>query len=139
MLKIKKLVKRIAELKKDVVFVGGLSLVHHNIKETTKDIDMVILNLDGLDEFGPFEVYNLPPEISTTRRRAKVYVDNILIDVIIDEKLPDYVEHEGVKYQTLDSMMKFYEDHLPRLKVEYRNKPQASYDLIKEKLNKRNS
>lgn len=130
------IVKRIAELKKDTVFVGGLSLVHHGIKETTKDIDVVVLDLDGLEEFGPFDLFNLPVEISTTRRRAKAYFNNVLLDIIIDVKLPEYVEHNGIKYQTIESMMRFYEDHLPRLNQYIRIKPQATYDLIKEKINK---
>lgn len=138
MLVLENIIKRIVELKKDVVFVGGVSLVHHKIKETTKDIDMVVLNLDGLEEFGPFEIYPIPSEISTTRSLCKTYVDGILLDIIIDTELPEYVESYGVKYSTIDDMVKFYEDRIPRVKGYVQLKLQDTYNLIKEKINKTN-
>jgi hypothetical protein len=131
----KNIIKRISELKKDVVFVGGLSLIHHNMKDTTKDIDMVVLNLDGLEEFGPFEIHNLPSEISTTRSIAKTYVNGILLDIIIDNKLPEYVESNGIKFATITDMIKFYEERLPKVSGNTKMKLQSTYDLIKEKIN----
>jgi hypothetical protein len=131
------LVKKIAELKKDVVFVGGVALVHHKIKEEATDIDIVVLNLDGLECFGPFVVFLPPPSISTTIRRTRVLVDKkISLDIIIDEKLPEHVEVDGVKYVTIEETIRFYDDYLPRLKYGAKTKPQATYKLIKEKMNK---
>ena len=136
-LDMKNLIKKIAELKKDVVFVGGVSLVHHKIKEETADIDIAVLNLDGLESLGPFSQFRLPPEISTTRHRAKTLVDKkIWLDIIIDEDLPEYVEHEGIKYCTIEASIKFLEDYIPRLNDRVRVKPQATLNLIKEKMNK---
>ena len=136
-LDMKNLIKKIAELKKDVVFVGGVALVHHKIKEETADIDMVVLNLDGLECFGSLVQFRLPPEISTTRRRARVLVDKkIFLDIVINDYLPEHVEVDGVKYETIESMIRFYEDYLPRLNDRVRVKPQATLNLIKEKMNK---
>jgi len=131
------LIKKIAELKKDVVFVGGVALVHHKIKEETADIDMVVLDLDGLECFGPFVQFRLPPEISTTRHRAKTIVDKkSSLDIVINDYLPEHVEVDGVKYETIESMIRFYEDYLPRLNEVVRVKPQKTFNLIKEKMNK---
>jgi hypothetical protein len=136
-LDMKNLIKKIAELKEDVVFVGGVSAVYHKIKEETVDIDIVVLNLDGLESFGPFVVFLPPPSISTTIRRTRVLVDKkIWLDIIIDEDLPEYVEHEGIKYCTIEASIKFLEDYIPRLNDRVRVKPQATYKLIKEKMNK---
>jgi hypothetical protein len=136
-LDMKNLIKKIAELKEDVVFVGGVSAVYHKIKEETADIDIVVLNLDGLESFGPFNQFRLPPEISITRHRARTLVDKkIWLDIIIDEKLPEHVEVDGVKYETIESMIRFYEDYLPRINEHVGAKYQKILNLMKEKTNK---
>lgn len=131
------LIRKIAELKKDVVFVGGVSLVHHKIKEETADIDMVVLSLDGLECFEPFSQFKLNPKISTTKHRARTLVNKkFWLDIIIDVELPEYVEHEGIKYCTIDASVKHLEDYISRIDEYVGIKYQKTLDLIKEKMNK---
>ena len=100
----KNLIKRISELKKDVVFVGGVSFVHHGIKETAKDIDIVVNNLDGLYELGEIKEFQTKSPMSKSGNRAYTYVDDIHVKKLVRQesyKLQDMrMEYENILSKT---------------------------------------
>jgi len=106
----KNLIKRISKLKKDVVFVGGVSFVHHGIKDDAKDIDIVVNNLDGLETLGDIKEFQTKAPMSKSGNRAYTYVDDIQIDIFIEEELPEYDEVDGVKYESIKSLVNHYEE-----------------------------
>ena len=108
------LIKRISELKDDVVFVGGVTMVHHGIKETAKDIDIRVTNLDGLEELGYIRRWIGKSEMTKSKQRASIESLDYLIDIFIEDELPEYVEHEGIKYGTINHLVEFYEELIPK-------------------------
>lgn len=113
---VKNLIKRISEIKRDVVFVGGCAEVFHQIKDKATDIDIVVLNLDGLDVLGPIREFRAQTEICDSKRRGAIYVGDILIDIFIEDKLPEYIEFDGIKYQTINGFYDYYERVIPKFK-----------------------
>jgi hypothetical protein len=133
---VKNLIKRISKLKKDVVFVGGVSFVYHKIKENTKDIDIVVNNLDGLYELGEIKEFKTKSPMSKSGNRAYTYVDDIQIDIFIEDELPEYVEHNGMKYKTIDSLIKFYKQLIIKTDGFEKNRNELKLELLINKMNK---
>lgn len=132
----KNLIKRISKLKKDVVFVGGVSFVHHGIKETAKDIDIVVNNLEGLYELGEIKEFQTKSPMSKSGNRAYTYVDDIQVDIFIEDELPEYVEVDGIKYKSIESMIKFYEHLINESDGFEKNRNELKLDLVINNMNK---
>jgi hypothetical protein len=124
------LIKRISELKDDVVFVGGVTMVHHGIKETAKDIDIRVLNLDGLEELGCVETWVTNSEMSKSKQRASIQSLDYLIDIFIEDELPEYVEHNGIKYGTINHLVEFYEELIPKTDGFPKRDIQSKLDMV---------
>lgn len=86
----------------NVVFVGGQSEVIHGIKSETKDIDIVTPDFFKLKQLGTMYVWD-----EKAFKRANIPEYNI--DIFVGE-LPDYIEVNGLKFQTLTSMIQHYEE-----------------------------
>lgn len=102
-----RLVKEIANLKDDVVFVGSSSLRHLIPTIPVKDIDIVVTSLDGLDILGEIETWESKSPMSISGKRACIKREDYTIDIFIEECLPEFIIKDGVKFQTLDTSKSF--------------------------------
>lgn len=132
---VENLIKVISKLKNDVVFVGGVAFVHHGIKETAKDIDIVVNNLDGLYELGEIKEFQTKSPMSKSGNRAYTYVDDIQIDIFIEDKLPEYDKVDDVKYESIESLIKFYKTLVDRNNGLERDRNEIKLNLVMNKKN----
>lgn len=132
----KNLIKQISKLKDDVVFVGGVSFVYHGIKEVAKDIDIVVNNLDGLETLGEIKKFQTNSVMSKSGNRAYTYVDDIQVDIFIEGVLPEYDEVDGVKYETIESLIKYYEGLVVKTNGFEKTRNEFKLGLVKNKMNK---
>lgn len=108
------LINKIQRVNKKIVFVGGLSEIANGIKSKTKDIDIVINDIKGLEVFGIIEIFVTKSPISKTGKRAFIKRDDYNIDIFIEEDEIDYFIKNGIKYQTLKSMEKHYNESIKK-------------------------
>ena len=95
------LINKIQAVNKKIVFVGGLSEVANGLKTKTKDIDIVVNNIKGLEVFGIIELFETKSPISKTGKRAFIKRNDYDIDIFIEKDEIDYFIKDGIKYQTL--------------------------------------
>ena len=102
--------------KADAVIVGSSALYLQGLtKKMPNDIDIITTSIKGLPE-GVVE-YETDSGFSFSGKRAFCIVENIFkIDIFVEDNLPEYVELNGLKIQTVSSMLKYYESILPRVK-----------------------
>jgi hypothetical protein len=117
-----RLVKEIANLKDDVVFVGSSSLKHLIPTIPVKDIDIVVTSLDGLDILGKIETWESKSPMSLSGQRAHIKRDDYNIDIFIEPNLPEYDLIDGVKFQTIEKFKSFIEVLIEVTKGEFKNK-----------------
>lgn len=132
---VKKLIKQISNLKKDVVFVGGVALVHYGIKDTAKDIDIVVNDLNGLEVLGDIQQFQTNSVMSKSGNRAFINIDGIIIDVFINDDLPEYIDNDGVKYGTTQHLIEFLEDLINKTDGFEKNRNEMKLEMIINKLN----
>jgi hypothetical protein len=102
------LIWEIARIKPDVVFVGGVSEWIQGKRTSTTDIDICVTNLIGLEHLGEIKQWNTDSKFSKSGLRAGIENQEYLIDIFIEKELPEYVEIEGIKYQTIPSLIQEY-------------------------------
>ena len=102
-----RLVKEIANLKDDVVFVGSSSLRHLIPTMPVKDIDIVVTSLDGLNVLGEIETWESNSPMSISGKRACIKREDYTIDIFINDFLPEFIIKDGIKFQTLDNLKSF--------------------------------
>ena len=102
--------------KADAVIVGSSALYLQGIsKKMPNDIDIITTSIKGLPD-GVIE-YETDSGFSFSGKRAFCIVDDSFkIDIFVEDKLPEYIEVNGLKIQTVVSMLKYYESILPRVK-----------------------
>ena len=107
---------KIIENKADAVIVGSSALYLQGLtKKIPNDIDIITTSIKGLPE-GVVE-YETDSGFSFSGKRAFCIVENrFKIDIFEEDKLPEYIEVNGLKIQTVVSMLKYYESILPRVK-----------------------
>ena len=107
---------KILKDKADAVIVGSSALYLQGlIKKIPNDIDIITTSIKGLPE-GVVE-YETDSGFSFSGKRAFCIVENSFkIDIFVEDNLPEYVELNGLKIQTVASMLKYYESILPRVK-----------------------
>lgn len=107
---------KIIENKADAVIVGSSALYLQGLtKKIPNDIDIITTSIKGLPE-GVVE-YETDSGFSFSGKRAFYIVENrFKIDIFVEDKLPEYIEVNGLKIQTVVSMLKYYESILPRVK-----------------------
>ena len=107
---------KIIENKADAVIVGSSALYLQGLtKKIPNDIDIITTSIKGLPE-GVVE-YETDSGFSFSGKRAFCIVENrFKIDIFVEDKLPDYIEIDGLKIQTVASMFNYYQSILPRVK-----------------------
>lgn len=98
------LIKKISEVKEDVVFVGSLSLWNLKLITDPHDIDIVVNNLDGLEIFGKIDTWESTSAMSVSGKRACIKREDYTIDIFIENVLPEFNVTNGIKFQTLDNL-----------------------------------
>ena len=102
------LIQVIAQISPDIVVVGGSAQVYHGKKETAKDIDIVVKSLVGFHFLGHIHCWKTTSPFSKSGKRAFIRRPDCNIDIFIENDLPKHVITDGVKYETVSSMIKFY-------------------------------
>lgn len=128
------LIKNIANMKDDVVFVGGVALSFHGKKDGFRDIDVVVTDVTGLEFLGEIILFDTKSIFSTSGKRAYVRRDDYIIDIFIENSLPDFIIHDGIKYETMEHITSYYAMILD--KANYVDSPCFSEILIKNIENK---
>lgn len=93
--------------KEKTVIVGGAAMFHHGLVDSYNDIDIVVTSLEDIEGITYFDSKS---PLSKSEKRA--YIDNV--DIFIEEELPEYEIIDGLKIQTINSMIKYYEDVIER-------------------------
>ena len=114
--------------KEDVVFVGGTSLYLNKLEHTPRDIDMVVNNLDGLNKFGEVVEFTTEFQGSKSGKRAYIMRDDFMIDIFVEETLPDFNTDGLVKFQTIPSLLYHYEEIMSKTEGKLQ-------DIMVEKIN----
>lgn len=102
--------------KADAVIVGSSALYLQGLtKKIPNDIDIITTSIKELPD-GVIE-YETDSGFSFSGKRAFCIVDDSFkIDVFVEAKLPEYIEVNGLKIQTVASMLNYYQSILPRVK-----------------------
>jgi hypothetical protein len=90
------LVKKISEIKQDVVFIGSFAELLNNYNVSVNDIDIVVLDLEGLDFLGEIEKFQTFSAFSTSKKRGYIKRSDFNIDIFIEEELPEYFNKENI-------------------------------------------
>jgi hypothetical protein len=93
--------------KEKTVIVGGAAMFHHGLVDSYNDIDVVVTNIEGIEGLNKFDSKST---LSKSGKRA--YLDNV--DIFIEEELPEYEVIDGLKVQTKQSMINYYEEVIER-------------------------
>jgi len=99
-----KLLAQIQEANKDTVFVGGISEMMQGKRESATDIDICVLNTNGLDVFGELKEWITESPVSISGKRAGIENPNLILDIFIEDELPEYVEILGLRFATLEAL-----------------------------------
>lgn len=100
---------QIHSVNNDVVFVGGIAEMIQGKRESATDIDICVLNIDGLDVFGNITEWKTDSPVSISGNRAGIKNTTIILDIFIEEQLPEYVEIDGLRFETIESLIERYE------------------------------
>ncbi len=119
----------------DLVVVGGSAQVFFGKKETAKDIDIVVKKFDRkFFSLGKVYFWKTNSPLSGTGKRAFIKRGDISIDVFIENKLPSFSLDGSVKYETIESMLEYYERIYPlyNSKINWKAKLsiEKKYELI---------
>ena len=93
--------------KEKTVIVGGAAMFHHGLVDSYNDIDVVVTDINDIEGLNYFESNS-----TLTKSGKRAYVDNV--DVFIEEELPEYEVINGLKVQTKQSMINYYEEVIER-------------------------
>lgn len=102
------LIKKLNNEITDIIFVGGVSEMIQGIRETTKDIDICVLNVDELKSRYILKEWQDTSVFSKSGKRAGIESEDYIIDIFIEDTLPDFIEIDGVKCETLNSLIDRY-------------------------------
>lgn len=116
--KMKQLLEQLNDSKPDIVFVGGVSEFLQGARTETKDIDICVNNLSGLDFFGEIESWRSSTPFTISGNRAGISRTDFIIDIFIEDNLPEYININQMKCETLNSLLHRYKKIVPHLKPE---------------------
>jgi len=129
------LIKEISLISDDIVFVGGVSEVLQGVRTETNDIDIVVKSLKGFEKFGEIREFSSNCPYRFGCRRAAIN-NEYFIDIWVYDELPEYIEVNNIKVETLKSMLNKYEQHIIFLERDYQvNKIKNSISRLKNYIN----
>lgn len=89
--------------KDNLVFVGSVAMMLQGINVKPKDIDIVVTDLEGLENYTE---YTTDSKFSFSGKRAFIHAE-MSIDIFIEDELPEYILINGLKCETLLFMKKY--------------------------------
>lgn len=109
------LIEKINSCKKDVVFVGGVAEMLQGFRTETRDIDICVLSLNGLETLGKIKQWETKSVFSTSGKRAGIETKDYTTDIFLEENLPEFVVVNGFKCETVHSLINRYTDIIKKL------------------------
>jgi hypothetical protein len=107
------LMREISNIKDDVVFVGSwVAKVNNKINTQPKDLDIVVTSLNGLETFGDIICGESTSPFAKNSKRCKIEGNEFMIDVWLQDELPQYDIINGMKFETIDAQKEYYSDVL---------------------------
>lgn len=121
--------KKLKELsiKDNLVFVGSVSLMIQGTNVQPNDIDIVVTDLTGLDNYMQ---YTTDSKYSVSGKRAYIFGD-INVDIFIENELPEYTIIDGLKCATLSHTKRFNNDLLSKVDDYWKNVINEKLKLLK--------
>lgn len=119
----------ILKVKKDLIFVGGFAAYMQGVKSSFHDYDVVVLSLSGGLEHA--YQYMTDSKFSRSGRRAVIECP-IPVDIFIEDSLPEFIEINGFKCQTVASMLQYYTDLLPHLRSAWADKINDKINILQK-------
>lgn len=113
--------------KENLVFVGNVAMMFQGIDVIPSDIDIVVTDLSGLEGYTE---YTTDSKFSISGKRAFI-TGEYMIDIFIEDKLPQYVIIDGLKVETLYYMEKYYNRILPLVDFRWQVIIKGKLDLLK--------
>lgn len=119
----------------NLIFVGGASEYIQGVKHELRDIDVVVTDIDELKKIG--YVFSVDSDLfyGLSGRRAVIKLKNVLIDIFIEDHLPDSIIVDGFRCETIESMILLRENTLKfngnRLIEQIRSKIHKNLDRLK--------
>lgn len=113
--------------KEDLVFVGGIAMFLHGLKEHYNDIDVVVTNLNGLANYIE---YDTDSKFSGTGMRAFIN-STPKVDIFIEYAIPEFEIIKGMKVQTIESMLEYYERIYPLVKEQWKSDIEQKLKMLK--------
>ena len=107
----KEIISQLYGITHDLVIVGGTAQVFFRKKETAKDIDIVVTEFHrDFFTLGKVSFWKTNSPLSRSGKRAFIKRGDFNIDIFIENKLPTYFNSDKVvKYETIESMIEYYE------------------------------
>lgn len=113
--------------KDNLVIVGSAAMKLQGIDVDPKDIDIVVTDLEGLDNY--FE-YITDSKFSFSGKRAYIFGE-INIDIFIENELPEYEIINNIKVETICFMKKYYRTVFPKVNIIWQEKIKSKLELLK--------
>lgn len=135
--KVKHILQSISNVKEYVIFVGTLAYNFHNITDKKiRDIDIVVNNLDGLNTLNDIRrMWVTDSPYSVSGNRAGMRLSGYTIDIFIQDKLPNYIVDDGLKYITKPEIEKYCNFVLSHPKIDkYPNRVKYKIEEIYHKI-----
>lgn len=108
-----RVMREISNIKDDVVFVGSwVAKVNNKINRLPKDLDIVVTSLDGLDTFGDIICGESNSPFAKNSKRCRIEGNEFMIDIWLQDELPEYEIIDGMKFETIDAQIEYYNDVL---------------------------
>jgi hypothetical protein len=112
--------------KNDLILIGGVAMKLNGMEHNPKDIDVVVNTLDGMDFFG--QVIELTTDFvgSVSGKRAYIRRHDYMIDIFIEDILPDFITDDRLRFISLEYMMDHYKEIMSKTEGK-------THEIIKKK------
>lgn len=103
--------KKLSKTKEDLVIVGSwASFINGKTLTYPNDIDIRVTSLEGLEVFGEIVSFTSTSPLSHGMLRSKIDLGVNLLDIWIGNTLPCFEVVNGVRVETLEHQIGFYEN-----------------------------
>ena len=108
-------------LKEEAVVVGSTALWLRGMSAAEpNDLDIVVRSLDGIP--GDLTAYETDSPFSVSGKKACGFLERgVKIDIFVEDRIPDFEIIRGIRIQTVASMLRYYQELLPRAKDHWKN------------------
>lgn len=116
--------------KQNLVLVGGVARKLNGMGHNPKDIDVVVTDLDGMDFFGDIIEFDTDFVGSISGKRAYIKRFDYMIDIFIEDTLPDFITDQYTRFETLDHMLCHFKNILSKTDGKTHDIIQQKYDDV---------